>query len=104
MQCQPILMLYLFRLIWHDEPCKSSHLYELGRHYDSTPSLIGMAGRAEKREKGEHMWRYHRHCLQCPIGAPELKVRGPGPTSNRATKPMHAKTKQTDAHFIPCIP
>ena len=93
MQCQPILILSLFRLIWHDELCKSSHLYELGRHYDSTPSLIGMAGRAEKREKGEHMRRYHRHYLQCPIGAPELRVRGPGPTSNGATKSMHAKIK-----------
>ena len=79
-------------------------LQELGRHYDSTPSLIGMAGRAEKREKGEHMQRYHGHYPQCPIGAPEPRVRGPGPTSNRATKPMHAKTKQTDAHFIPCTP
>jgi hypothetical protein len=37
---------------------------------NSTPSLIGMVGRAEKREKGEHMRRYHRHYLQCPIGAP----------------------------------
>ena len=52
MQCQPILILSLFRLLWHDELCKSDHLYELGRHYDSTPNLIGMAGRAEKRERG----------------------------------------------------
>ena len=58
-----------------------------------------MAGRAEKREKGEHMRRYYGHHPQCPIGAPELKVRGPGPTSSMATKPMHA-----NAHFIPCIP
>ena len=76
----------------------------MGRRYDTTPSLIGMAGWAEKREKGEHMRRYHRHYPQYPIGAPELRVRGSGPTSNRATKPMHTKTKQTDAHFIPCIP
>ena len=70
---------------------KSCNLYKLGGHYDSTPNLIGMAGRVEKREKEEHMWRYHRHYLQCPIGAPELRVRGPGPTSNEATKLMHAK-------------
>ena len=71
--------------------CKSSHLYDLGRHYDSTPNLIGMAGRVKKIEKREHMRRYHRHYLQYPIGAPELRVRGSGPTSIRAFKPMHAK-------------
>ena len=65
----------------------------MGRHYDTTPSLIGMAGRAEKREKGEHMRRYHRHYPQYPIGAPEPRVRGPGPTSNGASKPMHAEEK-----------
>ena len=74
------------------------------RHYDSTPNLIGISGRAEKRDKGEHMRMYYEHYPQCPIGAPELRVRGPGPTSNRATKPMYAKTKQTDAYFIPCTP
>jgi len=52
-----------------------------------------MAGRAKKREKGEHMRRYHGHYPQCPIGAPELRVGGPGPTSNVASKPMHAKIK-----------
>ena len=63
----------------------------MGGHYDTTPDLIGMAGQAEKREKREHMRRYHRHYLQYPIGAPELRVRGPGPTSIGAFKPMHAK-------------
>ena len=80
--------------------CKSSHLYELGRHYDSTPSLVGMAGRAEKREKREHMRRYYKHDLQCPIGAPELRVRGPGPTSIGAFKPMHA---EIDSYVNPQI-
>ena len=82
---------YLFWNVLTNGLCKSSYLYDLGRHYDSTPSLIGMASRAEKREKGEHMRRYYGHYPQCPIGAPELRVRGPGPTSIGAFKPMHAK-------------
>ena len=56
-------------------------------------SLIGMASWDKKREKGEHMQRYHGHYPQYSIGAPEPKVRGPGPTSNGASKPIHAKEK-----------
>ena len=97
----PFLMLFLFWNILTNGLCKSSHFYDLGKHYDSIPNLIGMVGRAEKREKGEHMWKYHRHYLQCPIGAPELRVRGPGPTSIGAFKPMHAKI---DSHVIPFTP
>ena len=63
-----------------------------------------MADRTEKREKGDHMRRYYGHYPQYPIGAPELRVKGPDPTSNGANKPMHAKIKQTDAHFIPFTP
>ena len=65
----------------------------MGGHYDTTPNIIGMGGRAEKREKGEHMRRYLGHYPQCPIGAPEPRSRGPGPTSKVASKPMYAKIK-----------
>ena len=65
----------------------------MGGHYDTTPNLIGMVGRAEKREMGEHMQRYHGHYPQYPIGAPEVRARGSGPTLNGASKPMHAKIK-----------
>ena len=57
--------------------------------------VTGMAGRAKKKEKGEHMRRYYGHYPQCPIGAPKLRVKGPGPTSIRAFKLMHA------SHVIP---
>ena len=58
-----------------------------------TSRTLGVKGPHDKGLCSRSTWINHGHGPQCPIGAPEPRARGPGPTLNWASKPMHAKEK-----------